>query len=309
VGNPAYEWEEHLRDLLAELGFDEVVSYRLTTPEREARLGVSAEHVRVANPIAPERSVLRRSLLASVLDNVERNSRLGASLAFFEIGPVFEPSGDEVPAQPRKLALAMTGMRHAASWDTQQAPAFDFFDLKGRIELLLEGIGVSDVTFEPTTGIPYLHPGKAAEIRAQGKVVGGFGELHPSAKEQYEFGQPAVLVAEMDVEGLRNTAPQYQIRPVPSFPPVLEDIAIIVDESVAAARVESLIREAGGAELTDVHLFDIYRGEQVGAGKKSMAYSLTYQAQDKTMTDAEAAAIRIRVVKRLQQELGASLRG
>ena len=92
------------------------------------------------------------------------------------------------------------------------------------------------------------------------------------------------------------------------FPPVLEDIAVILDEAVPAARVEALIREAGGAALVDVRLFDLYRGEQIGAGKKSLAYSLTYQAADKTLTDADAAAIRNRVVKRLEQELGATLR-
>jgi phenylalanyl-tRNA synthetase beta chain len=118
-----------------------------------------------------------------------------------------------------------------------------------------------------------------------------------------------VLVADLDLDLLRGIEPSYHIAPVAEFPAVLEDIAIILDESIPAARVELLIREAGGLALVNVRLFDLYRGEQIGAGKKSLAYGLTYQAADKTLTDGEAAAIRNRVVKRLEQELGASLRG
>ncbi len=316
IGNPVYEWEERLRDLLVANGFDEVVSYRLTSTERESRLGITGEYVRITNPIAPEKSVMRRSLTASVLDDLEHNIRLSESLAFFEIGPVFEPVPDDLPNEPHKLAIAMTGLRAATSWDGKDTPAFDFYDLKGRIELLLSGLQYTDVSFTPadsaapSTSFPagYLHPGKAAEIRVSGQTVGVFGELHPLAKEKYEFGTYPVLVAEFDLEALRKVAPAYKITPVPEFPPVLEDIAIIVAESVPASAVEALIRQTGGKSLTNVRLFDVYRGEQIGAGLKSLAYNLTYQAPDKTMTDAEAAAIRNKIVKRLEQELGAKLR-
>jgi phenylalanyl-tRNA synthetase beta chain len=116
-----------------------------------------------------------------------------------------------------------------------------------------------------------------------------------------------VIVAEFDLEKLRALNPVYGIVPVSEFPPVYEDIAVIVDESVPAARVEALIRQTGGKTLTNVRLFDVYRGEQIGTGKKSLAYSLTYQS-DKTMTDAEAAAIRNKIVKRLEHEVNAKLR-
>jgi phenylalanyl-tRNA synthetase beta chain len=115
-------------------------------------------------------------------------------------------------------------------------------------------------------------------------------------------------VAEFDLDALRLTNPVYGIVPVADFPPVYEDIAVIVDESVAASRVEGLIRQTGGRSVSAVRLFDVYRGEQIGAGKKSLAYSLTYQAPDKTLTDAEAAAIRNKIIKRLEQEVGAKLR-
>jgi len=126
-------------------------------------------------------------------------------------------------------------------------------------------------------------------------------------KEKYELGDSYVLVAEFDLDLLRNTPPTYGITPVSDFPPVYEDIALILDESVPAERVESLIKQTGGKTVTSVRLFDVYRDEKIGAGKKSLAYSLTYQS-DKTMTDAEAATIRNKIVKRLEHELSAKLR-
>ena len=152
-----------------------------------------------------------------------------------------------------------------------------------------------------------LHPGKSAEVKVSGQVVGVFGELHPLAKEKYEFGDAPVIVAEFDLEKLRTLNPSYGITPVSEFPPMYEDIAIILDESVAASAVEALIRQTGGKTVTDVRLFDVYRDEKIGAGKKSLAYSLTYQAE-KTLTDAEAAAIRNKIVKRLENTVGAKLR-
>lgn len=306
IGNPLYEWEEHVRDLLVSLGFQEIVSYRLTSPERESRVTRYDEYVTLANPITPERRVMRRSLVASVLDAVEKNAR-AESIAMFEIGPVFEPVKDGLPNEPRRLVLALTGLREALAWDVKNAPNFDFYDMKGRIELLLSGLRYTYVVYSPTDAVNYLHPGKAAEVRVNDKVVGVFGELHPLVKDKYEVEEAPVLVAEFDLDALRAVAPAYEIKPVPDVPPVFEDIAVILEESVPASRVEALIRQTGGRALANVKLFDVYRGEQVGAGRKSLAYSLTYQS-DKTMTDAEAAAIRKKIVKRLENELGAKLR-
>ncbi|HEY5984577.1 MAG TPA: hypothetical protein VIU38_14020, partial [Anaerolineales bacterium] len=242
-------------------------------------------------------------------DSLERNIRWSERLAFFEIGPVFEPSGRELPNEPRRLALAMTGLRHEQAWDANEVQPYDFYDLKGRLELMFHGLHFRDVVFAPASGVSYLHPGKSAEVTANGRQLGTFGELHPVTREGYDLGPAAVLVAELDLDAMRELGVSFQLTPVAEFPPVLEDIAVILDEAVPAARVEALIREAGGPSLVNARLFDLYRGEQIGAGKKSLAYSLTYQAQDRTLTDAEAAAIRNRVVKKLEQELGAALRG
>jgi phenylalanyl-tRNA synthetase beta chain len=306
VGNPVHEWEEHVRDILVSLGLQEVVSYRLTSPDREGRVISHDEYVTLANPIAPERSVMRRSLLASVLEVAESNAR-AESISLFEIGPVFEPVGNDLPNEPRKLALVMTGLREALAWDVKDSPNLDFYDMKGRIELLLSGLHLTDITYAPTDTVPYLHPGKAAQVIIGDTVAGVFGELHPLVKDKYEFGDPPVIAAEFDLDALRTITPAYGIQPVADVPPVLEDIALILDESVPASKVEALIRQTGGKVLTNVRLFDVYRDEKIGAGKKSLAYSLTYQS-DKTLTDAEAAAIRKKIVKRLEHEVGAKLR-
>ena len=306
VGNPVHEWEEHVRDILVSLGLQEIVSYRLTSPERESHVVSHDEYVTLANPIAPERSVMRRSLLASALESIEKNAR-AESISLFEIGPVFEPVKNDLPNEPRKLVLVMTGLRSALAWDVKDSPQFDFYDMKGRIELLLSGLRLTDITYAPTDSVQYLHPGKTAEIKAGDKVVGVFGELHPLVKDKYELNDAPVIAAEFDLDTLREVVPTYNVKPVADVPPILEDIALILDETVPASKVEALIRQTGGKVLTNVKLFDVYRDEKIGAGKKSLAYNLTYQS-DKTLTDAEAAAIRKKIVKRLEHEVGAKLR-
>jgi len=308
VGNPIHEWEEHLRDLLVALGLQEVVTYRMTSAEKESRVVKYDDYVRVANPIAPEKSVLRHNLVASVLDALEKNIRLGESLSLFEIGSVFEPVKNDLPNEWRRFAIAMTGLREATAWDVKASPKMDFYDLKGRLELLLSGLRLTNITYTEAESTQYLHPGKSAEVRINGQVVGVFGELHPLVKEKYDsLGDAPILVAEFDLEILRRVNPTYGITPVSEFPPVYEDIAIIVSDSVAASAVEAMIKQTGGKTVTNVRLFDVYRDEKIGSGKKSLAYSLTYQAE-KTLTDADAAAIRTKIVKRLEHEFSAKLR-
>lgn len=314
---PLLEAEEALRDVLAGLGLQEVVTYRLTSPEREARWLAPAEgeylppdYVRLANPIAPERSVMRRSLLAAVLEVAERNARLTERLAFFEIGPIFLPlAGQDLPEEPLRLALVLSGMRHLPAWDRAEPPLADFFDLKGILEGMAEALHVPQWRIEPASH-PGLHPGKCAALYSGERELGYLGELHPLVKARYDFGPAPVLVAELDATALLSLVPErFEVQGVPVYPPVIEDIAVVVDEAVPAAQVEAVIRQAGGKLLTRVRLFDVFRGEQIGVGKKSLAYNLTYQAPDHTLTDAEAAQIRQKIIRRLEQTLGARLRG
>jgi phenylalanyl-tRNA synthetase beta chain len=314
-GFPTLEAEETLRDLLVALGLQEVITYRLTSPEREARalpLNVPTgelPYVRLANPIAPDRAVMRRSLLPGVLEVLERNIRLADSLSLFEIGPVFlSQPGEALPTEPFHLAIALTGLRQASNWDRPVKESFDFFDLKGILEEALTGLHISEISVAPANH-PSFHPGKSAELIVNGQVAGVFGELHPLVKERFEFGSAPVIAAELDMSAIISAIPaRFDSSPVPVFPPVLEDLAVIVDEDLPAERVAAAIRDGGGRLLTDLRLFDIFRGEQIGAGKKSLAYNLTYQAPDRTLTDTEATQIRQRIIRRLEHDLGAKLR-
>jgi phenylalanyl-tRNA synthetase beta chain len=143
-------------------------------------------------------------------------------------------------------------------------------------------------------------------------ILGVVGEIHPLVRSQYDFPaafKAPLLAAELNLEKLLASIPYLtKTEPVPTFPPVLEDLAIVVDESIPAGRVMELIRQTGGKVVSDVRLFDLYRGEKVGAGRKSLAFSLTYQAHDKTLSDKDVAGIRSRILRRLEQELNASLR-
>jgi phenylalanyl-tRNA synthetase beta chain len=164
------------------------------------------------------------------------------------------------------------------------------------------------VRYEPAEH-PSFHPGKCARLLHGEHYLGTLGELHPLVRERYELpaGAP-LLAAELDLPALQAATPlRHEVQGVPTYPPVLEDLAVIVDQGVPAEQVESVIRAAGGKTLTGLRLFDVFSGEQVGAGKKSLAYSLTYQA-DRTLTDEEVRQIRQRIVRRLEQELGAKLR-
>jgi phenylalanyl-tRNA synthetase beta chain len=267
------------------------------------------EYVELLNPLSPERSVMRRNLLASLLDIAEKNFRTQNRLALFEIAPVFLPEkGSLLPREPLQLAIVVTGPRLSTSWEKMDNPTMDFFDLKGIIDSFLNVLHVGKAVYNPIEGTIF-HPGKCAQVRIGEQVIGVFGDLHPLVKERYELGTTALIAAEIDLEVLLPLIPdRYETSPVPGFPPVIEDIAIVVAESVTHEQVEALIQQTGGKALANVRLFDIFRSEQLGVGKKSLAFHLTYQAWDHTMDDQEAAQIRQRIIKRLEQVLGAKLR-
>lgn len=314
-GNPDLDREELTRDILVRLGLQEVITYRITAEEREARrLPPTARqddrpYIRLENPIASDRVVMRHSLLASVLEIVERNVRLRERIALFEIGPVYLVSeGENLPDERLQLAVAMTGARESAGWQEADISSMDFFDLKGVLQGFFQGLNVGGVQFEPKEH-PSFHPGKCASMVIGGSQIGVIGELHPLVKERYEFLDAPVLAAEIDLDQVMGLIPDaLDISPVPTFPPVFEDLAIVVEEDVSAQRVEDLMRKVGGDLLMDVRLFDLYQGEQVQSGKKSLAYALVYQAPDRTLTDEEVASVRNRILELLESELGAKLR-
>lgn len=312
-GTPEIEREERLRQTLARLGLQEAVTYRLTSPEREARLSLAVpaaepDYVRLANPIAADRSVLRRQILPGLMEAVERNARLRERITFFEIGPVFLPRAQEpLPDEVARLALVMTGRRTLPGWQSGDRGELDFFDLKGVVEHLLSELHVQ-AQFEPAQVESYL-PGKCAALAVGGSVVGWMGELHPMLVQRYDLTGPAVQAAELNLAPLLDVMQLRQdLAPVSPYPPVLEDLAVVVDEALPGAHVEEVIRRAAGGLLERIQLFDLYEGEQIGAGKKSLAYSLVYRSGERTLTDEEVRAVRQRIVKALQEEVGGSLR-
>jgi phenylalanyl-tRNA synthetase beta chain len=319
IGNPLLEKEERVRDLLVVQGLQEIVSYRLSTPEREARrlpagsAGDDKPYVRLANPISSDKVVMRHSVLASVLEIAEHNARIRERLALFEIGPIFLSSEQgDLPDELQRLSILLTGPRDMPTWQETDNTPMDFYDLKGLLTDLLDGLHIPDVHYEPGTN-PTFHPGKCARILSGERQLGVFGELHPQVRARYDWpvaynGIP-ILAADMDMDAILALVPAlYETAAVPEFPPVLEDLALVVDESLPAERVAELIRQTGGKVVREVRLFDVYRGEKIGAGKKSLAYSITYQAAEKTLSDKDVAGIRTHILRRLEQELGAVLR-
>lgn len=313
--NTDLDFEERLQDILVNLGLQEVITYRLTSPEREAkRLPPGEEpdttpYVEIANPISTDRHVMRKSLLASVLEIVERNSRFQERIAVFEIGHIYRVSEEGVlPDELPRVVIAITGPRDVPACQGGEPGLMDFYDLKGILAKAFSDLYISGVSYDNHQH-PIFHPGKCASIQVGDRQLGVMGELHPAVHAQHDLSEAPVLAAILYLDAVQEAAPvRHEVSSVSPYPPVLEDIALIVDEDLPASQLEAMIVQTGGKTVTDVRLFDLYRGEQIGAGKKSLAYSLTYQAPDRTLTDKEVAKVRTKIVKRLEREFGAKLR-
>ena len=314
-GNPTEERNNFFQDTLVSMGLQEVISYRFTNPEQENKIypadarPEAPVYVELQNPIAIEKNVMRRSLLASVLDNMERNARLRERLAMFEIGPVFLSNGDNLlPDEAMRLAIAIGGLRFPDAWDQKSKENFDFFDLKGIVEGLLKALHLTDVKFESASH-PSFHPGKCASLIVNGELIGHFGALHPQVLANYDFNGMLILAADLDMDKLYLSSPNnFMANPITAYPPVIEDLAIIAPESTTSAELVQVIKTAGGFLLKQVDLFDIFRGKQIGEGNKSLAYRLTYQAPNRTLTDKEVGKLRDRIIKQLEKELGVKVR-
>jgi len=313
--NEALESEEVVRDLLVGSGLQEAITYSLTSLQIEGRLAPGGappnpdDYVRLANPISSEREYLRTALMGSLLDTAAANLRHTERIKLFEIGAIYLPAaGQQLPDQPRRLGIVMTGPRTPQTWGEKAGTAMDYFDLKGVVETLLEHLGVSDVAYEPASVAPFI-PGRAANLLIANDVVGQMGEVHPLMKEKFDLPAEPVCLAEFDLDSLlAHTQRVPFAKPVSRYPGVAEDLAVVVDEDVPAEEVRGVIVKAGGKLLANVKLFDIYRGDQIPAGQKSLAFSLFFQAPDRTLTDKEVRTHHHRIVKLLGKELGGKLR-
>ena len=316
IGDKRVAFEENVRDLLVSIGLQDTLAYRQTSVQREAKLlpgakpDESLSYVRIKNPISPERTVMRRSALATMFELLERNSKHAEGLNFFEIGPVFLPvPGEQLPEEPLRAVIGLWGQKNQPGWSGRKPEKYSFYDLKGVVEAFMQGLHLENLVFRASKENSTFHPGKFAELLVEDEVIGVMGEIHPLVRQNYDFSEGAVLAAELYLDKIMPLVQKgFEVRSISPFPAMKEDIALIVDEQVPASQVEALIRRAGGKLLTDVRLFDLFRGEKIGAGKKSLAYQLTYQAYDRTLSVADAAAIRKKIVKVLAYELGAVLR-
>jgi phenylalanyl-tRNA synthetase beta chain len=314
-GNRALELENRIRDLLADQGLQEAITYSLTSKVLDEKLAGRAEQfVELLNPISPERSVMRRKLLPEVLAVVQKNLETSESVALFELGFAYEPrTGEKLPDEPRRLAIVLCGPRTAGAWDDTKADRpiqFDFFDLKGVIEALGTDLHLPDISFTQAKPIAWLHPGRSAELSVNGKSVGVFGELHPKIAAGFGLGERAVQVAELELDGILAAVPdRFPYRAFSTFPPAKRDVAVVVPADTPAAKVLDEIRAAGGELLVGTELFDLYSGEGVAADMKSLAFALTYQAPDRTLSDKEIGKAHERIEGRLRHVLKAQIRG
>ncbi len=319
--NLALEGEEKVRDILVGAGLDEVITYSMIDVRDEEKLtankpgfsekpGLSEPHVTVLNPLNSDRAHLRRTLLTGLINTAHANLRFTDRVAIFEVGRVFHPRPEEpLPAEPRRVAALLVGPREAAGWLAHDASPLGFFDLKGIAEELTARLRLSDVRWERAEH-PALHPGRAARLLVGGAEIGVLGELHPQVRAAFDLPEQPVTVMELDLDALlAGWGAEHEMTPISGQPAIYEDLAVVVDEAVPAAQVEALIRQSGSKLLVDVRLFDVYRGGQVPAGKRSLAYALTFQAADRTLTDEDTKKTHAKIVSRLERELGATLRG
>jgi phenylalanyl-tRNA synthetase beta chain len=313
--NRELEIEEQVRDIMAGAALQEVITYSLSNLAADAKLAPGGpepnpdDYIRLANPLTPEREFMRRTLMTSLLETVRDNLRFRERIAIFEIGRVYWPrEGETLPEEPRHLCMAMTGPRKSHTWLGGQAEPLDFFDLKGIVETLVTRLNLADVTFAPANH-PAFHPGRTATLSVGEVEVGVLGEVHPDVCEAYDMGGRCVCLAEFNLEKLLATAGQtVRMTAISPYPAVYEDVALVVDEDLPAAEVQQAIVAAGGKLLRRVELFDVYRGDQLPPDKKSLAFSLTYQAMDRSLTSDQVAKERQRMIRRLEPQIGARLR-
>jgi phenylalanyl-tRNA synthetase beta chain len=259
------------------------------------------------NPMSEEHSVLRTTLAGSLLDAARHDAARGmADLALFEAGTVYRASGDELPHEHRALGGILAGRLRPQSWGTAEPPRAGFFAAKGLLGAALDAVRVRwDV--QPATE-PFLHPGRTARVLAGGEDVGWIGELHPLVARLWDLDRGAALF-EIDLDHALSHAdavPQYV--DLTSFPALRLDLAFALPDDVPAATVLHSVREAGGSLLADVRVFDLYRGAQVGEGRKSLALALAFRAPDRTLTDEDVAPLRDRIVGAVRDGLGGELR-
>ncbi len=326
---PAQRLRRRAEDALVGAGLSEAVGWSFSSPEVARRLGLADDAVVLENPMSEDQSVMRTTLLGSLLDSLRRNTSRGFDdVRLFEYGAIYLPRdpkgsaplyvgdtgnpwypvGDpELPVERARLAALMTGRVRPPSWGDAEPPRADLFAAKGVLEALMRALRV-DFRVEPGSDRPFLHPRRGATVIVGETPAGWLGELHPSVAAEWDLDGVAGFELDFGVLASAATAvPRYE--DLTSFPAIRQDLAVVVADDVPAARVLEVIRSAGGALLLGAEVFDVYRGAQVGEGLASLAIRLEFRAADRTLTDEEVAQRREKIVAALRDQVGGELRG
>ena len=307
---PKTEARRRIKHFLLAAGMMEAVNYSFCDPNCFDKIRLNADDplrntLQLRNPLSPEMSVLRTTLTPGLLENAQhnRNHQID-TIALFEIGGVFVHDGEE--KEPERVTGILAGQIGEGVYsDPYRHP--DFFDIKGLVEGMLEVCGIVDWTLQKTD-VPTFHPGRNAEVLLGDRQIGFFGEVHPEVLENYDLPYKAYLF-EFDLEGLVDAATfAKRFEPISIYPKVARDLAIVVGKETLSDMPTELIYTTGGDSVDSVRLFDVYEGEQVPEGKKSLAYTITYHSATETLTDKAVNTLHDEVVKRLNRELGAELR-
>lgn len=306
--------ENSVKQFLTRLGLREIVTLSLTTPEAEKIWGVDTRDgvFVLRNPLTQEHTIVRTSLLPSILSVISHNFRNGVrDIWVFELGKIYRHGkvGEMASTEPRRLGIAITGNCYPVRWnmppETGQA---DFFALKGIVEKLLEWLGIESFSFERSEH-PTLHPYRTAVVKVKGERAGVLGEVHPRWRERNELPQP-VFLAELDFEFLASQAKlERYYQPLPTFPSTQRDIAVVMPEDFDAAKVLELIKQVGGELVETVNVFDEYRGKPIQEGYRSVGFTLVLRAKDRTLSSEEADQVVQQIKELIQKRLGLTIRG
>jgi phenylalanyl-tRNA synthetase beta chain len=313
-GDAGFADELRARRTLAAAGLQEAITYSLIDPSLASELTVEPEEhteqpIRIANPQSVELSVLRPSLLGSLLGAVRSNLRQRDRVLLFELARTWHGELKPLPDERRHVSMAIVGPRNPHGWSAG-SERLDFYDVKGLVDALAAAFKV-EVTYAPARHAS-LHPGRTAEVCIGEQRLGVLGQLHPSIAERFDLDGAGseVFVAEIDFERLLQARqPLLTVQTPSRFPPSDRDVSFYVDEATPHADVEAAIRQAAGSLLESVHLFDVYTGQSNPAGRKSLAFSLRYRALDRTLEDDEVSAVHGRVEGALRDRFGADVRG
>ncbi len=316
VKNVRRDVEKTLRSVLTAQGLHEVINYSFGDQRHLEQLALADrapynQWVALKNPLTIEQSVLRTTTLPGLLHNVLTNrSNRVENIRLFEIGRVFIQNDASQPLPDERVVVSgvLAGCRTERGWASSRE-AVDFFDVKGVVENLIHSLRCSSA-FRPTQEMPFLHPGEAAMISVQDTPIGFVGRLHPDVLESYDLGEEPVYVFECSVDALADRGAWHgTFQPLPKFPAVFRDLALIAPEhEVSAADIETVVYEAGSPLLEHIVLFDRYAGSQIPEGDVGLTYSLQYRSSERTLTDHEVSDIHQHITDQLQTRLGIQLR-